>query len=138
MKYFLLSLLAVLFSLSTTLSRAQDQNNPTDGTVCLDIVEKLNSNSLTGNKILVWQCCGGIKLFAKLRIQSSGRSKKTIASNWQAEDAHGAKLGIEPPRNRTRTVTLKGNLKEKITEQLLMINSQKLCFVVEQKREIAK
>jgi len=138
MKYFLLSLLAVSFSLSTTLSRAQDQNNPPDGIVCLDIVEKLSSNSLTGNKVLVWQCCGGIKLFAKLKVQSRGRSKKTIASNWQAEDAQGATLKIDPQRNRIRTVTLKGNLREKITEQLLVINSQKLCFVVDQKREIAK
>jgi hypothetical protein len=137
MKYFFLSLLGVLATVLAPLTPAQDVKNPLEGIVCLDVVEKLDSNSLTGSKVLIWQCCGGIKLFAKLRVQGSGKTRRTVASNWRAEDANGTRLATVP-QNRTRTVSLKGNLNEKVTEQLLVIKSQSLCFVIAQKREIVR
>ena|SRR5437660_11692705 len=133
MKYFFLSLLGVLATLPAPLTQAQGAKNPLEGIVCLDVVEKLNSNSLTGSKVLVWQCCGGIKLFARLRLKGSGKSRKTVASNWLVEDANGNRLGIIR-QNRTRTVPLKESLNERLTEELLVIKSQNLCFVVAQKR----
>ncbi|SRR5258707_5941918 len=136
MKHLLLNLLCVV-ALTTSLGQAQDAENSSQEIVCLDIVEKLSSNSQAGSKVLVWQCCGGIKLFAKLRIQGSGKTRRTFASNWRAEDANGARLETVP-QTRTRTVALKGDLKEKVAEQLLVIKSQSLCFVIAQKREIVK
>jgi hypothetical protein len=130
MKYFLLSLLGVLVTLTAPLGQAQDSK-----VVCLDIIEKVDSNTVNGSKVLVWQCCGGIKLFAKLRVLAIGRSKKTFASNWRAEDMEGAKLEMAA-QERIITVPLKGNLSQRIKEQMLVIKSQNICFVI--KRDIVR
>jgi hypothetical protein len=134
MKFLLQSLLGVLTILTPTLGQTRDLNTPAQGFVCLDIVEKLASNSRNGPKVLVSQCCGGLKLFATLKVQGSGKNKKMLASSWRAEDAAGKSLAIQKPTSRVRTVFLEGR-KENIRETLIVIESQKLCFVVAKVRD---
>jgi len=101
------------------------------------VVSKLEANSTPGSKVLVSQCCGGTKLFATLKFQGIGKKRKLAASNWRAEDATGRSLTTEKPTTRTREV-VEGRLKESITETLVVISSQKLCFIVDQQRQPVK
>src|SRR4030095_2360118 len=95
-------------TVAPTLGQTSGPNNPAQGFVCLDIVEKLASLSRNGPKVLVSQCCGGLKLFATLKVQGSGKSKRTLASNWRAEDAAGKSLATQKPTSRVRTVSIDG------------------------------
>lgn len=130
MKSLLLSLVTLLTIPAAPVGRVDAAQNPLQGIVCLDIVERLEKNSQAGNKVLVWQCCGGIKLFATLRLSRG----KTIASNWKAEDAKGGKLDYAK-QTRTTSVSLK-EVNQKYRELLVVIKSQKLCFII--KRDVMK
>jgi len=129
MKYLLLSLLTLLTIHAAPVGRV-DAAQDLKGIVCLDIVERLEKNTQTGNKVLVWECCGGIKLFANLRTSS----RKTIPSYWQAENEKGNKLQITS-QTRTVSTSAKG-INQKFREHLLVITSEKLCFII--KRDAVK
>ena len=109
------------------------QTNPMQGLVCLDIVKKLETNTKSGANILITTCCGGVKLYATLRVLRG----RTTASNWRAEDQQGQNLPIEKPSQRTRTVSIAGRPKERITETVIVITSKGICFVIAQRREVA-
>ena len=108
-----------------------------EGISCLNILDKLETNSRSGSKVLVTQCCGGIRLYARLRTSGSGLYRRTVASDWRAEDDKGRNLVIRQQK-RTRNNSVQGRIKERITETLVVIDSQKLCFVIEQFREVVR
>lgn len=125
---------AALILTSSIICQAQDSKNPSEGFACADVRNKLEVNSeVKDNRMLVSQCCGGVKLFAKVRVEKK-TNKRTIIG-WHAEDSQRNSLEIVE-QQRSRITPIKARQKERITDTLLLIKSHNACFIIAQKREI--
>ncbi len=127
---------SIIFILAgSILCRGQHDADPAHGCNGIDIVAKIAQIKAeiksSKNRVLVSQCCGGIKLFANVKV---GQGKKNIVG-WIAEDSNGSPLETTEVE-RKRMASPKSN-SQQITETLLIVSASNVpCFIIARKRMV--
>src|SRR5207253_6354016 len=95
MKTIYASLLLILLVTSIIFGQVRSSKIPIEaGVGCVDVTKKLNSKVENG-KMLVAQCCGGLKLIADVKEETRDGNKINRILNWHVINSDNKELEAE-------------------------------------------